>query len=47
MLSMVFLIVSGALGGFRNGWRYMRTLVTHIAFLAAAGIVVAAIIAGI
>jgi len=43
MLGMVFVIVSGALGGFRPAWRYMRMLVTHIAALAALGIVVAAI----
>lgn len=42
---MVFLIVSGVLGGFGNGWRYMRTLVKHIAFLAAAGFIVAGIVA--
>lgn len=44
-LGMVFLIVSGVLGGFGNGWRYMRTLVKHIAFLAAAGFIVAGIVA--
>lgn len=47
MLGMVFMIVSGVLGGFANGWRYMRTLVTHIAMLAAAGIVLAAIVTAI
>lgn len=44
MLGMVFLIVSGALGGFRPAWRYMMgILIRHIAALAALGIVVAAI----
>jgi len=44
MLGMVFLIVSGVLGGFRPAWRYMRMLVTHIAALAALGIVLAGIV---
>ena len=44
MLGMVFLIVSGALGGFRPAWRYMGILVRHITALAALGIMVAAII---
>ena len=44
MLGMVFLIVSGALGGFRPAWRYMGILIRHITALAALGIMVAAII---
>jgi hypothetical protein len=41
MLGMVFLITSGLFGSTRTAWRYTRTLLKHIAFLAAAGTVVA------
>jgi hypothetical protein len=44
MLGMVFLITCGLFGSVKTAWRYMRTLITHIAFLAAAGGVVALII---
>jgi hypothetical protein len=39
MLAMVFVMASGVLGGFRNGWRYMRVLVSHITGMAVAGAV--------
>jgi len=46
MLGFTFLVTSCALGGFRNGWRYMGILVRHVAALAVLGIVLAAIIQG-
>ena len=41
MLGVVFLITCGLFGSARTAWRYMLTLIKHIAFLAAAGTVVA------
>lgn len=46
MLGGTFVITSCALGGFRNGWRYMGILVRHIAALAVLGVLIAAVIQG-
>lgn len=46
MLGFTFVMASCALGGFRNGWRYMGILVRHVAALAVLGIVIAAVIQG-